>query len=260
MLRRALVVGLLTVVAGPVCGAGGVDSGETVDALVARHIAARGGHDVLVAVRTVRMQGTLEVRAGLDTLFGPITLELAPPGRRARLDTTLGDSRLVTVYDGTRGWRSVTVAGKNAIEDLQGEGLLSIARTAEFGGLLLDAAARGRTIEALGPASVHGTPSIALRVVDPLLGAWKVYLAADTALELAEERLRANGDGASAQTQVLDFRNVDGLVLPFALESASLSEGAGGTAAVWSDVVWKSIELGVDLPPTDFERPVGAPQ
>ena len=68
--------------------------------------------------------------------------------------------------------------------------------------------------------------------------------------------LRLGADGRSiAQTQLLDFRNVDGVVVPYSVESSTLTENPGGTAAVWTVAVWEKVEFGVTLAATDFEVP-----
>jgi hypothetical protein len=197
------------------------------------------------------MQGTIELHAGLETLSAPVTLQLLPQEHKARLETTLGGARAVTIYDGKRGWRQA--AGEPFME-LQGEGLSTIARTAEFAGLLFDPAAHGRTIESLGMTTVRGAPAFSLKVTDPALGAWKVLLAADTALEIAEQCLGPDGRSI-AQTQLIDFRTVDGVVIPYGVESATITGNPGGTAAIWTVAVWEKVEFGVPLAAADFEGP-----
>lgn len=235
----------------PVVQTSAEPSGPSVETLIARHLAARGGHDVLAAVRSVRMQGTVELHGGFEMLSAPLTLQLLPQEHKARLETTLGGKRAVTIYDGKRGWRQE--AGGPFVE-LQGESLSTIARTAEFAGLLFDPAAHGRTVETLGMTTVRGAPAFSLRVEDPALGAWKVLLAVDTALEIAELCLGADGR-TTTQTQLMDFRKVDGVVIPYSVESATLTTNPGGTAAIWTVAIWDKVELGVALATADFEGP-----
>ena len=85
MLRKlVLVVGATTALALPASAQTPATAAPTVDELIAKNIAARGGLDKLKAVQTMRMTGKLEVGPGMEA---PVTMELKRP-KSVRMDFT----------------------------------------------------------------------------------------------------------------------------------------------------------------------------
>lgn len=231
-----------------------VVSAQTADELASRYVEAKGGRAALDAVQTVRMTGTLTLQTGLDKTQGPIVIELAPPGQKARIQFTMSGITVTTTYDGARGWRSTSAGGKVEIEELTGGSLATVKRTADFHGPLFEPEARGRRVELVGKSTLADTPVYVLKVTDRDGALSQVFLAADSYLVIKEQKLRADG-GVFAQTRVDDFRKVAGVVLPYSVESNSLTDGSDAAAALWMRIVWKEIEVNPDVPASAFARP-----
>jgi hypothetical protein len=238
-------------------------SAQTAAELASKYVEAKGGRAALDAVQTVHMTGTLTLQIGLDKTQGPIVLDLAPPGHKARTQFTLAGVTVTTTYDGAKGWRTTTIAGKakakSEIQELTGDSLAAIKRTADFQGPLFEPTARGRRLELLEKSTLADTPVYVLKVTENDGTASNVFLSADSYLVLKEQKLREDG-GVAAQTRLDDFRKVGGVLFPYSVESSSLTDGKDAAAALWMRIVWKEIELDVDVAASTFERPHPAAQ
>src|SRR6188472_282695 len=73
---------------------------QTVDEIIAKNIAAKGGADKLKAVKTVRMTGKMTLAPGLDA---PIVLEIQRDAGM-RMDITVQGMVLSQGFDGTKAW------------------------------------------------------------------------------------------------------------------------------------------------------------
>ena len=76
-------------------------SAETVDQIVARQVAARGGRQALAAVRTVRMTGYADAGPGRHAI---VRRELARRGR-IRTEFEFQGTTGVYVWNGKSGWQ-----------------------------------------------------------------------------------------------------------------------------------------------------------
>ena len=74
---------------------------QTLDEIVARHVAARGGREALAAVRTLRMTGRATAGPGRQAI---VRREIARPGR-IRTEFVFQGTTGVYAWDGSAGWR-----------------------------------------------------------------------------------------------------------------------------------------------------------
>src|ERR1700730_15493935 len=75
-------------------------SAQTVDEVVAKNIAARGGLEKLKAVKTMRITGKTILGPGVEA---PIVIESKRPDK-VRLDVVVQGMTLSQGYDGKQGW------------------------------------------------------------------------------------------------------------------------------------------------------------
>ena len=90
---------------------------QTVDEIVARHVAARGGREALAAVRTVRMTGRATAGPGREAI---VRREIARPGR-IRTEFVFQGTTGVYAWDGSAGWRVSPLDGGLEPEPLPAE-------------------------------------------------------------------------------------------------------------------------------------------
>jgi hypothetical protein len=191
-------------------------SAQTVDEIVAKNAAARGGAAAWRAVRALRLTGAMEVGNGMTV---PFRLELARP-RRMRLEFDFAGTTAVQTWDGRRGFLLAPHLGHGEPEPLSEAEAAEAAAQAELDGPLIDYAAKGHRIEFLGRETLAGRETWKLALT--LAGGAKrtVYVDAETGLEAQVEATRTlRGEERPLRTRFADYRATAGLVLPRVLES-----------------------------------------
>ena len=212
-LGRSLLFGLLAAAA----LAPGMARSETVDSLLAKHIAARGGLVALQAVTSVTSTGKLRP-PGFD---GDLAYsETIVRGGKVRVNITLQGLTAVQSYDGTAGWQIQPFGGRKDPEKLSDDDVKSLQEEADFEGGLVDAKAKGNTLTYLGTEDVDGAPAHALRVQMKNGDTQTWYLDPDAFLAVrVVTRTVQRGTESVSVTDFGDYEKVAGVWFPFEQES-----------------------------------------
>jgi hypothetical protein len=158
---RAPGLVLLAVVAVPAAGlAQGKAPAPTVDQIVAKHVAARGGAKALAAVRTLRMTGRALEGPGREAI---VRREIARPGR-IRTEFVFQGTTGVYVWDGKSGWQVSPLDGSLDVVTMPPDAAVISAEQADFEGPLVDWKAKGHKVELAGSAVLAGGPAHDLKV------------------------------------------------------------------------------------------------
>ena len=226
--------------------AGAFASAETVDEIVARNIEARGGLEKIKSVQSMRMTGTM--RLGEERL--PTSLELKRPNK-SRWEFTLEGQTAIQAYDGKTAWMVMPFEGQTEPQIMTDQEAKDIEMQADVDGPLIDAAAKGNTIELLGKEKIDGgVETWKLRITRKNGESRDLYLDAKTYLQvLAVTKRTANGQTVEIRSKIGDYRNVDGLVLPHSFEASA--SGIPQTQAL----EFKKIELNVPIDDSRFAMP-----
>jgi hypothetical protein len=155
----ALRDGILRVAA-VLAASGAMAAPPTVDEILARAVAARGGRDALAAVRTVRMTGRAVAGPGREAI---IRREIARPGR-IRTEFAFQGTTGVYIWDGSAGWRVSPLDGIFEPQPLPEEMAAMAAEQADIDGPLVDCQAKGHKVELVGRSDLAGGPADELRV------------------------------------------------------------------------------------------------
>ena len=194
---------------------------QTVDELVARNVAARGGAEAWRAVSSLRLSGRMDVGQGM---LVPYVLEQKRPGKM-RLEFVFDGETAVQGSDGKAGWKLTPFRGRTTPEPLSEEEMREAAGSADLDGLLFDYAAKGSRVELLGRETVQERDAFKLRV--ELSGGavrW-VYLDAESALEVKVDATKVVGTRErKVETFYYDWQEVEGLLVPYRYETRT--EGA----------------------------------
>jgi outer membrane lipoprotein-sorting protein len=189
---------------------------QTVDELVARNVAARGGAQAWHAVSSLRMTGQMDVGGGK---LVPYVLEQKNPGKM-RLEIDVAGQTAIQCYDGREGWKVAPYRGVKSPQPLSREELREAAGPADLYGPLFDYASRGHVVELQGREKVEGRDTYKLKVTLPAGAVRWVYLDAASALEVKVEAVRRQGTrGSRVQTYYHDWRPVEGLLIPHRYET-----------------------------------------
>jgi hypothetical protein len=233
--RLSLASGLLLLVAASA-------SAETVDQLLERNAAARGGLEAWRAVQTLTLAGRMDI--GRGTMV-PFRLEMKRP-RRMRLEFEFAKSTAVQTFDGERGWKLMPFLGRSEAIPLSADELKRSAAQADLDGPLLDWKAKGHRVEWVGEETVEGRPAYRLRVKLPSGVTRDLWLDAESALEVKSEATQVvRGQEKRLETFFRDYRKaVTGVVLAHVVETKL--EGAPASHALQIESVRINEPLGDD--------------
>jgi len=243
------------IVLGAVCGFATAalvaeNAGLTAAQIVAKNVAARGGLKAWRAVQTMTESG--KIAAGGDQRGPqaaqtaakrpgkqagampssprlaeeaklPFTLDLERP-RRMRLEIQFKGQTAVQVYDGANGWKVRPFLNRMEVENYTEEELRKSALQSDLDGPLVDYAAKGTTVELEGTDKVEDKDNYRLKLTMSDQHVIHVWIDARTFLETKIDGAPRRLDGIEHPVEVYyrDYRNVDGLQIPFLLETKVL--------------------------------------
>jgi len=243
MLRKTLTLLALGLLLSPVAHA------QTVDEILAKHYDACGGLDKMKALNTMRVTGTMEAGPGMEA---PFTMERKRPGKQ-RMEFTLQGMTGIQAFDGEKTWSVMPFMGKKDPEVGTDEDNKSAKDDADFDGALVDWKTKGHTVELAGKEPVEGADAFKLKVTKKNGDVEYDYLDAETFLLVKTEgKVRRRGTEIEGETTFSDYKEVDGLMEPFSIET-----GAKGMPQK-RKMTFTKIELNVPLDDARFAVPAGA--
>jgi len=174
----------------------------TVDEIVAKNLAARGGLDKLRGLQTMKMTGTINVQ-GMDM---PLTVMTKRPNLLFQ-EMTMQGQRMVSAFDGAKVWAINPMLGPGPRE-LTGQQADMIRDQASFDGPLVNYKDRGDTLEMAGSADVGGAKAWKLKLTRKIGGrSMFIYVDADTGLEKQwSATVDQSGMTIDVDTVMLDYQ------------------------------------------------------
>lgn len=219
---------------------------QTVDEIIAKNLAAKGGAQKLQAVKTVRMTGKMTIGPGIEA---PIVLELKRPNSM-RMDITVQGMVGSQAYDGAKGWSLMPFGGSTVPQQMTAEEATLAQEQADLDGPLVDYKGKGNTVELLGKEPVEGSQAYKLRVTLKNGVVRTMYIDAEHFLEIKEESKRTiRGSEMEVETIVGDYKEVEGLMFPFSIDA-----GPKGSPQRQKLVIEK-IEINVPIDDVRFRMP-----
>jgi outer membrane lipoprotein-sorting protein len=230
-------------------------SAQTVDELIEKNLAARGGKDKIKAVQSVRMTGKMSMSTRVEM---PFSMEMARPGK-VRMDMTLQGMTMVMAYDGQKGWAIVPFTGKKDPEPMPADQLKDMKQRSDMDGVLVDYKEKGHQIELVGKEDLEGTPVYKLKVTQKEGDVSYVYLDAEQYLELKTVSKREmNGQEAETSVMLGDYKPEGGVLYPHSMEMRI--KGATGTTPPNMTMTFTKIDINPDLGADRFAQPKPAVQ
>lgn len=226
----------------------GLVAAETVDELLARHYAARGGLEKIKSVQTVRLSGRMVLGPGQEA---PFVMELKRP-RKMRMDVTLEGATVSQAFDGTKGWGLFPGGGP---EEMPPERAKEAEAQSDMDGPLVDYKAKGNTVELLGRESFQGAEAHKLKVRLANGDVRTIWLDGRTLLEAGADVRRTAPEGEQVfETRLSDYRPVDGLMVAhrFVANPRGAPEEHG--------LIVQKVELNPTIEDARFAMPVQAKQ
>jgi outer membrane lipoprotein-sorting protein len=185
-------------------------------------------------------------------------MEFVPSSHKVRMEVTTKGVVDTRAYDGAIGWAVLLSEGKTEPERLTGDALKDMKATADFQGALFDPDTKGSEVEYLGKSELAGQPVYKLKLTRSDGEESTVYLDAKTYLEIREDANHSSRSETSEEvTTFSDFKTVDGITMPFTIETKSRETLGGGMIRMEGSVLIsiEKVELNVDIPASRFSKP-----
>ena len=216
--------------------------------IVDKNVEARGGLQAWRAVQALSFSGTMGVggnqrstlpaptpipgRRGIQPTVPtrpaeevrlPFVMELKRP-RKMRFQLDFAGQTAVQVFDGNSGWKLRPYLNRRVVEPYTAEEMGKASEQAELDGRLVDYVAKGTRVELLGTEKVEDGDAYNLKLTLKGGQVTHVWIDAKTFLEVKIEGTPRRLDGTDHPVEVYlrDYRAVNGLQIPFVLETRVL--------------------------------------
>ena len=223
MLKRIPVILTLSLCA---LGAAAAPATQTLDEVLDKHFLAIGGTDAWREVTSTRLKGTLTINPpGIEA---PITQIVRRPGK-ARIEFVLMDTTGIQAIDGDVAWWHSPLEGAPDPVAAPEATAASLRQTADLDGPLVDWQKSGHDLKLVGETEVDGKTLIELELQLATGERMRYFLDADTYLAVKTVDM----EDESNVSRFGDYREVDGLRVPFLLETETAGGKQTTTIASW---------------------------
>lgn len=218
-----------------------------VDAVIAKHIEARGGMDVLKAINSTRAEGTMT----MGPMQMPFVAELKRPNQM-RIDFSFQGMQASQAFDGTNGWQIMPMMGKLDAEPMAGDELTQFKNQADMDGALVDYASKGHKVELQGVVDVDGTPAYKIKVTRANGTEETDYIDTEYFLVIkTESTIKMQGQEVAGSAIMGDYKEVAGTMVPFSVTNVM----TGPMGEMKQEMQFTKIDVNVDLPADRFAQP-----
>jgi hypothetical protein len=220
--------------------------------IIRRHVSARGGLEAWRAVQTLSMSGKMDAGTG-DSIARSMRIarpgamtkkakrEIAAAGVKAeaekqvqlpfklarerpnksRLEIEFAGKTAVQVYDGTNGWKLRPFLNRNDVEPFTPQEAKSASDNDDLEDPLIDYKSKGMKVALDGIEKVEGRDAYKLKLTTRTGAEQRVWIDAKSFLDVKVEGVRRRMDGKMRTVWLYqrDFRSVEGLKIPFVVET-----------------------------------------
>jgi hypothetical protein len=209
---------------------------QSVDDVVAKTIAARGGIKRIKSLNSQRLTGRISLQSGEG---GPFSVEMKRPGMM-RETVTVGDKSMTRTTDGSVGWVLGSLRNLAEPQAVNAEELHNLANSADFEGPLVDYKEKGNRIELAGKEKIGKRQAFKL-VIHMKSGENRIdFIDCKSHLEVKWQGLVG---GNMFESYFRDYREVKGLMYAFEIDS-------GG-----QKIVLDKVEVNPKLDVARFQKP-----
>jgi outer membrane lipoprotein-sorting protein len=218
--------------------------------VVEKNIAARGGAQAWHGVQTMSWSGKLDAGAGDSVARSrrfaqnqghlnrmthenvaddktdnqvqlPFKHEMKRPNK-SRTEVEFAGKTAVQVFDGSNGWKVRPFLNRNDVEPFSADEAKMESQEPGIGGYLVDYAAKGSKVDLDGMEKVEGRDAYKLKVTTKTGNVKYVWVDAQNFLDVkvSGEPRRMDGKMHNVYVYQRDFRDVQGVKVPFVLETA----------------------------------------
>jgi len=206
---------------------------QTAEELVAKNLAAKGGEEKIKALKTLRLKGRYQEGDG----FTAQVFQEAKAPNQARSVFSLQGMDNIQAYDGAVGWQINPFQGRRDAELLGEDDMRDIVEDSDSYGPLVDAQAKGETIEYMGHATVDGDDAYKLKVTLKNGDIYYYFLDPDTFLEFRTERQQfVRGSVRETFNEFGSYKQVNGVYMPFVINTGRRRDLANAATITYTEI------------------------
>ncbi|GAC1325247.1 MAG: hypothetical protein NVS3B11_21520 [Collimonas sp.] len=218
--------------------------------IVEKNAAARGGKEAWRKIQTMIWVGHVEsANTAVPTL--PFVLELKRPNK-TRFEITALNQVSVRVFDGTHGWKlRPSRNGKPDLQPYTPDEQKFAHEEQVIDGPLIDYQAKGIAVTLEGIDEIEGHKAYRLSVRLPSGASHRIWVDAETFLDIKYDRATRNAIGQPATISVFyrNYHSVEGLQIPVIIETGV------GTSQPSNKLVIEKIALNPPMEDWRFAKP-----
>jgi len=183
----------------------------------------------------------------------PFLMDMKRP-RKQRVEVNFNGQTSIQVFDGSGGWKLRPFLNRREVEPYTEEEMRAVESQSELDGPLVDYATKGSKIELAGIEKVEGHDAYKLKLTMKSGKTTNLWIDAATFLEAKIEGTPRRLDGKYRAVEVYyrDYRTVNGLKIPFVLETKVLNPpttpGTGQVATASEQIMLDKVEVNPQLP------------
>ncbi len=217
---------------------------QTLDSILAKNVAARGGLDKIRNVQTMQWSGKMTMM-GMDL---PVSVFMKRPSS-VRTEVSIQSLKIISAYDGKNGWMINPMMGSKEPMDMPPQELQSVIEQADMDGILVDWKTKGHKVDFVGMEKIDSVEAFHLKVMLQDTIVRHVYLDAVTYLEIEQRGMYPiQGKTTELETAIGGYRNVEGMMFPFTADEKAEGKSIQKTT-------FDSLQLNVPIPDSLFARP-----
>jgi hypothetical protein len=222
---------------------------QSVDEIIAKALAARGGIAAIRAIQTERLTGHISFA---QAPAGPFLVEIKRPGKMYE-EIGFGQKTLVQTTDGASGWKLMITNGTGDPVALTAGEVRNMGGGADIDGPLLDYAKKGNKVELIGKEKVGDKDAYKLKVTDKTGDIRYDYIDANSFLEIKWEGQVENASRKNTFASYFsDYRRVNGVMFAFTITSGAADHPDG------QKIVFDKVEVNVPLGDSLFGKPAAS--
>jgi outer membrane lipoprotein-sorting protein len=215
-----------------------------------RNVSARGGLQAWRAVQTMSYSGKMEA-GGKQNVQLPFVMEMKRP-RKTRVEIEFANDTAVQVYDGANGWKLRPYLGRRDVEPFTPDEMKSASLESDLDGPLVDYASKGTTVDLEGVETVEGHDAYKLKLTMKDGQVRRLWLDTQTFLDVKIEGIPRRMDGKMRPVEIYyrDYKSVNGLIVPYVLETTVQGVKQSHKMTIESVVVNPKLEDSLFAKPT----------
>lgn len=220
---------------------------ETLEEILAKNYQSRGGLEKLKAIKTMKVEGKIVMT--MQNMEMPITMWIKKPNKM-RMEATFMEKKIVFAYDGQKAWMINPLMGSEEPQELPEDRSKEVTQQADSIFPLVDYKEKGHQLEYLGKEDMEGTEVYKLKMTKTDDKVLYFYLDTETGIELKISTYTKVRDKETlVETLMGDYKEVDGIMIPFSMEVKAAGMGQG------QKMVFTSFKQNVTLEDSFFQMP-----